>query len=335
MKNLFERLNEEKINLSEFEGGQLTDIEKKATKKRIKAKLNGRSGNKRRVLAVVASLAALVMMIIGMNSKIALADIPIIGNALEEFVYSKERSLKDYKTIIGESVEDNGMRVTLNEVILDEGQLLISSTFHTELSDNDLAYNWYSDIEVYINDSKSSLGGGGGPEGITNSTVNYFWTTDLQNIKLQDNQQIKIVFNNLERSDSKKLTKGKWSFEFTASGEKLMADRNSIPIDKYFTLEDGVKVNVEELILTPVSTMITYKMENLSSDLHFRIEDQNGMELQEFSAQTSGYNNYNRFIALENNITKLKVIPYIYSDDAGVDRNEKVLYDEIFEIDVK
>ena len=33
MKNLFERLNDEKMNLSEFEGGQLTDIEKKATKK--------------------------------------------------------------------------------------------------------------------------------------------------------------------------------------------------------------------------------------------------------------------------------------------------------------
>lgn len=250
-------------------------------------------------------------------------------------MYSKERSLKDYKTVIGESVEDNGMRVTLNEVILDEDQLLISSTFHTELSDKDLDYNWFSDIEVYINGSESNLGGGGGPKGITNSTVNYFWAADLQNIKLDDNQQIKIVFNDLERSDSKKVTKGKWSFEFTASGEKLMENRKSIPINKHFTLEDGQKVKVEELILTPVSTRLNYKMENVTNDLHFRFEDQNGMELQEFSAQTLGYNNYNRFVALENHVTKLKVIPYIYSDDAGGDRNEKVLYDDIFEIDVK
>lgn len=267
----------------------------------------------------------------------ALSNIPIIGSALEEFVYSKEHSLQDYKTVIGESVEDNGMKVTLNEVILDEGQLLISSTFHTELTDEDLDYNWYSDIEIYINGSELSLGEGGGPEAITHSTVNYFWAADLQNIKLQDNHQIKIVFNNLERSDSNKVTKGKWSFEFTASGEKLMANRKSIPIDNHFILEDGQKIVVEELILTPVSTRLNYKMENMENgtDLYFRFEDQNGVEIQGLSAQTMGFSNYNRFVALENHVTKLKVIPYIYSDDTGEDRNEKVLYDDIFEIDVK
>lgn len=267
----------------------------------------------------------------------ALSNIPIIGSALEEFVYSKEDALQDYKTVIGESVEDNGMKVTLNEVILDEGQLLISSTFHTDLSDNDLAYNWFSDIEVYINGSTLSPAGGGGPvHGITHSKVNYFWTADLEDIKLQDNHQIKIVFNDLERSDAKKVIKGKWSFEFTASGEKLMANRKTIPIDKQFTLESGQKIDVEELVLTPVSTRLNYKMENITEDLHFRFEDQNGVELQEFSAVTMGPSNYNRFVALEDYVTKLKVIPYIHSaDHAAGDRGEKVLYDEVFEIDVK
>ncbi|GIN74241.1 hypothetical protein J14TS2_47160 [Bacillus sp. J14TS2] len=262
----------------------------------------------------------------------ALSNLPIIGSTLEEFVYSRGHSLKDYKTIIGESVEDNGMKVTLNEVILDEGQLLISSTFHTKLTDEDLNYNWYSDIKIYINGSELSLGGGGRTEEITNSKVHYFWSANLEDIKLQDNHQIKIVFHNLERSDSKKMTKGKWSFAFTASGEKLMANRKSIPIDKHFTLEDGQKVEVEELVLTPVSTRLDYKMENVTTDLYFRLENQNGVELQEFSAQTMSSNNYNRFAALENHVTKLKIIPYIHSTD---NTDEKILYDEIFEIDVK
>lgn len=76
-------------------------------------------------------------------------------------------------------------------------------------------------------------------------------------------------------------------------------------------------------------------MEGISNDLYFRLEDQNGMKLQEFSRQLSSDININRFIALENNIVKLKVIPYIYSNEAGVDNNEVILYDEIFEIDVK
>lgn len=264
----------------------------------------------------------------------ALSNMPIIGSSLEKFVYSKDRSLQDYKTVIGESVEDNGMKVTLNEVILDEGQLLISSTFHTELTDEDLDYNWYPDIEIYMNGSELSGAGGGGPvDGITNSTVNYFWAADLQNIKLQDNQQIKVVFNNLERSDFKKVKKGKWSFEFTASSEELMENKKSIPIDKHFTLEDDQKVKVEELILTPVSTKLNYKMENLTEDVLFKLEDQNGMEIQEFSASTFGFSNYNRFVALEDHVTKLKVIPYI--DFHDVDKDDKVLHDEIFEIDVK
>lgn len=267
----------------------------------------------------------------------ALSNLPIIGGALEEFVYSKDRSLQDYKTVIGESVEDNGMKVTLNEVILDEGQLLISNTFHTELKDEDLDYNWYSDLDIYMNGSKLSGAWGGGPQEITNSTVNHFWTAELQNIKMEDDQRIKIVFNNLERSDSKKVKKGKWSFEFTASGEKLMANRKSIPIDKHFTLEDGQNVEVEELILTPVSTRINYKMENFTEDVLFKLEDQNGMEIQEFSASTLGFSNYNRFVALEDHVTKLKVIPYIDSHEAGgtIEENETILYDEIFEIDVK
>lgn len=71
-----------------------------------------------------------------------------------------------------------------------------------------------------------------------------------------------------------------------------------------------------------------------ANDLHFRFEDQDGLKLQKFSAQTMGYNNYNRFVALEDHVTKLKVIPYIDSHD-GVERNERVLYDQIFEINVK
>lgn len=329
MKDLFERLNDEEVDLSEFEGSPLSDIEKKAAKKRIKAKLRSRSNSKRNTFAVIASLA--IAIIIGVNSNYALADIPIIGGALEEFVYSKERSLKDYKTVIGQSEVDNGMRVTLNEVILDEGQLLISSTFHTDLLDEDLAYNWYSDIELYINGKEMSYGGGGGPSRITNSTVQYFWAADIKDIELKENHKIKIVFKNLSRSDSKKMTKGKWGFEFTATGEKLMKNRKSVPIYREFTLDNGQKVKVEEIILTPVSTRITYKMENVSSDLYFKIEDQDGMELQEISGQSLGYENYNRFIALEHDARKLKIIPYILTDD---DRKEQVLYDEIFEIDV-
>ncbi|GAF63433.1 hypothetical protein BTS2_0324 [Bacillus sp. TS-2] len=333
-------MNKEKFNRS------IDDIEIPVEKLVARENLAMLQGKKRRKVreSVQRSLLAvsglcLILLASGFLSTgmaAALSNLPIIGSALEEFVYSKEHSLKDYKTVIGESVEDNGMSVTLNEVILDEGQLLISSTFHTELSDEDLVYTWFSDIEVYLNGSEiTTLGGGGGPNEITNSYVDYFWTNDIPNVKMDDEQQIKIVFHNLERFDSKKVIEGEWSFSFTASGEKLMENREIISIDKQFMIEDGQLVNVGDLVLTPVSTRLNYSMENVTNDVNFRLEDQNGIELQELSAQSMGDSNYNRFLALDSHVTKLKVIPYIINRAKGADYHEKILDDEIFEIEVK
>ncbi|MCP1357215.1 DUF4179 domain-containing protein [Aneurinibacillus migulanus] len=60
----------------------------------------------------------------------ALADIPLIGSVIEEYVNNeedvnnKEAPLDDYKTVVGQTVTDNGIKVRLNEVLLDEGRLV-------------------------------------------------------------------------------------------------------------------------------------------------------------------------------------------------------------------
>ena len=333
MKNIFEKLNEEQIDLTEYDKAQLTDIERAATKKRIKAKLKKRTNNKTRILGFVASVA--IIMFIGMNSKYALADLPIIGSAIEKFVYSKEHSLQDYKTVLGESVRDNGVKVTLNEVMLDEGRLLISSTFHSDFSDEDLEWNWFPEISIYINGKEQSTAGGGGPQQINNTSLIHFWDADVGNLNLEDEHDIKIMYKNLRRSDSKKMKEGKWSFEFTASGKNLLAERESITIDKNFVLDDGQEVIVEDLIITPVSTTLYYNMKNVSTNVYFKIEDQNGHELQGVSARGgNSSDNSMRFVAIEDHISKLKIIPYTESSIIE-GRKMNILHDQAFEIDVK
>ena len=67
---------------------------------------------------MISTVASLILVsIIAMNSNFALANIPIIGEKLEAFVYSQVGTLTDFKTMIGESVEDNSVKVTLNEII--------------------------------------------------------------------------------------------------------------------------------------------------------------------------------------------------------------------------
>lgn len=332
MSELFEKFNDEKIDTEEFEEVQLSEIEKKSIKKRIAKKLRKRSLFPVKTLSAVASLALFSM--IAVNTQFALADIPIIGEKLEAFVYSQAGTLTDYKTVIGDSVEKNGVKVTLNEVILDDGQLLISSTFHTKLAGTDLAYNWYSNIDVYIDGQEMELGGGGGPQKITESYIPYFWAADIGHIDLQKEKSIRIVFNDLERSDSEKIIEGKWSFNFKASGENLMANTKKVPIHQHFTLDNGQTVEVEELILTPVTSQISYKMSDIHDDVYFRIEDEHGQEVQEIGGQysgdeNSGYENYNRFAAIEGH--KIKIIPVVSATDHSY---EYILTDEIFEVEL-
>lgn len=328
MKELFEQMNDEKINFEEYEDCPLTTIEKKSIKKRIKKKLNRRHSIPLKTLSAVASLV--LISTIALNSNFALADIPIVGEKLEAFVHSQAGTLSDFKTIIGESVEENGIKVTLNEVILDEGQLLISSTFHSQLENNDLVYNWFSDIDVYIDGQIIQQGGGGGPQEITETYINYFWTADIGHMDLQKEKSIRIVFNDLRRSDSEKMLKGKWAFKFKASGKNLIASSKKIPINHSFTLENGQNIELEELILTPVSSKLVYKMSNIYVDVYFKIENEHGEAIQEIlMAKQFHYENYKRFAAIEGG--KIRIIPIVSKEKHS---QELILTDEIIELDL-
>ncbi|MEK4425507.1 DUF4179 domain-containing protein [Solibacillus sp. FSL K6-1523] len=331
MKDLLKKFNDEKIDLDQLDVQPLTDLEKKVIKKRLKKKLMRRRSMPVKVIASVASLA--LVSIIAVNSNFALADIPIIGAKLEAFVYSQQDSLTDYKTILGESVEDNGVKVTLNEVILDDGQLLISSTFHTKLNGDDLNYNWFSDIDVYIDGRKIEMGGGGGPEEITESYIHYFWSADVGQLDLQKEKSIRIVFNDLRRSDRDEIIKGKWHFKFKASAEKLFANTKTVPINQQFTLENGQTIDVQSLVLTPISSKIVYEMPNVSDYVYFKIENEHGEEIQATSAQYGDGGSYNRFVAIDGG--KIKIIPVLEMRDLN-NRYlpEQILEHEVIELDL-
>lgn len=328
MNEGFDQFNNETINLAEFEGESLTELEKRRIKKRIQKKI--RTRKMRRKAAIPAVAAVVFISALAMNSNFALADIPMIGAKLEKFVLAQQGGLADYKTILGKTVEDQGMKVTLNEVILDEGQLLIGSTFHTDLEDADLAYNWYTNIEVYL-DGIELGGGGGGPEEITNSHVQYFWTQEIGPLLTNKDQRVKIVFKDLKRSDDKKELGGTWSFEFMASAENLMANTTTIPIHHQFVTADGQEVEVEDLILTPVSTKLSYKVNDpTDDDIYFKIEDDKGKELQTFFSSTGTNENYNRFIAIADDVQKIKLTPFIDKE-----KGEMAMEDQSFEVDLK
>jgi len=341
MKDKFEMMNDMVVDLSEYEVCELNDIEKKQIKKRLKSKIKNKN-NKKKIAVIVIVLGFGCIGI--MNNISVLADIPIIGSVIEEHINSKGKSLEDYKTIVDETEVDSGITVKLNEVVLDAGQLIISSTFKSNrVNINDL----YASPTVYINGSEVSKNGSGSNKKIDDNTYTMFYARNLGNIEMKDNLDIKIVYEEIlvETILGKyKHLPGKWSFEINSSPEKLISDMKTIEINKEFKLDNGQEIKVEDLIITPISTKLDYKMikENKNDvtfkyDVHFKVEDESGNELKPVSGTTAAENSHLRFETLDDNIKRLKITPYVISGQEGEKKTDyyKVLYDEAFYVEIK
>ena len=338
MKGLYKALNEVEIDISEYKSTELTDVEKQSMKKRVKMKIRGRKKiNKLRVGGVAA--AVIIMFSFGLSSNmITLAKVPIIGCLLEDYLkLSDDQSLEDYKTVIGKTVEDKRGEITLNEVLIDEGQLIVNSTFH---SSEDIFEKSLSPFPtIYIDGEHIVSGASGDVKMIDESTYTLFSATDINNIELNKIQKVEVVYQDIGISSR---VDGKWEFEFQTSGESLLIDRKVVPISSEFSLENGQQIIVDEIVLTPASTTLNYQMLSEEEyvydyDVHFVVEDETGKKYDPTSASTLGKNSHIRFEVLDEKVMKLKITPYLISGKEGQGKTDfhKVLNDEEFEVDLK
>lgn len=333
MKNVHEILNNVVIDFNEYDESKLNDIEMKKMRKRVKRKIRSRNEKILNKVAVIALLAA--GLYFGFHSNIlALADIPIIGSVIEDYVKSN-KSLEDYKTIIGKTITDEGISVKLNEVLLDDNRIVLSSTFSSD------KVNWENVLHpfprVYINGKEVIEGGGGLTKKIDDSTYTFFSSIDTNKMELKGDLNIKVVFYDIRVKNGDTLS-GKWSFYFSANKDKLIAEVKTIPINRKLTLDSGQEITIESIRVSPVSTTLNYTMHNGEKyDTHFIVKDQDGKELQPSSGQTMSEHNFFRYETLDKSITKLKITPYLTSGYEGEKKTDyhKVLEDEAFEIDIK
>ncbi|MES5928880.1 DUF4179 domain-containing protein [Bacillus cereus group sp. MG9] len=341
MKDPYEMLNDIKIDENEYKEVNLTHIEKKKIQKRISKKIRKNKGHTKRNIAIVTSAAALFIMMMTVDMRRMIADIPLIGSKMEDYVNSRGEPLKEYKTTIGQTVYDNGVEVRLDEVMIDEGQIIVNSTFKSNsvnLGDIFLPYP-----DVYINGKELNGSGGGGKQRVNDYTYTFFTTTNLKDsqmkpMELDGELDIQIIYRRLMPLKDKTSIKGEWGFSFKASGDKLKAETKTIPIHKHFKLENGQTIEVEDLKVSPVSTKLNYKMMNGTKlDVTFTVKDQDGKELKPVSGHTLAENSYWRFEKLEDSVTKIVLTPVLTSGEEGEKKTKyrKVLTEEEFEVVIK
>eukprot|EP00831_Metopus_contortus_P012535 TRINITY_DN15040_c0_g1_i5.p1 TRINITY_DN15040_c0_g1~~TRINITY_DN15040_c0_g1_i5.p1 ORF type:complete len:138 (-),score=32.45 TRINITY_DN15040_c0_g1_i5:78-491(-) len=88
-----------------------------------------------------------------------------------------EKSLDDYKTVIKKAVTDNGITVQLNEVILDDNELIISTNITSDkvLNENE---TYDTEKDIYINGKKVKfIGESGGAQKVDDYTTCLLYTS--------------------------------------------------------------------------------------------------------------------------------------------------------------
>lgn len=333
MKELYKALNDADVDITEYPSAELTDVEKKRMKKRLNKKLGNRKRGRNLKMGGIAA-AVVMTVIIGANPT-TLAKVPIIGSLLEDYLrVDADKTLVDYKTVIGKTVKHKEIEMTLNEVLIDEGRLVINSTLHADKSISEKLLSPFPSI--YIDGEEVVGGGSGNVEKIDDATYTLFSAKNTRDMDLNKKLEVKIVYKDVGEIS------GEWAFEFQTSGASLFAEAKTISIGKEFSLENGQRIIVDEIVLTPASTTLHYQMlgereRDFDYDVHFRVKDETGKQYSPTSGVTSSGNSHIRFGVLDEKVTELTITPFLISGKEGKEKTDyyEVLTDEVFEVELK
>lgn len=261
MKDIYLLLNEVETKIDSYTIEELDDEEKRKLLKKIKQMSSNEKGRKvkRRNYATIAACVATIILIAGtINFNDAVyATAKSIAWQISDFL-GIEKDLQDYTTVIGTEKTDKGYTIKLNEIILDEDQLIVSSSIRSQekLSVGGLM----PFAEVYVNGKKVSVAAGGGSKFIDDYTEESVLDYELEGIDTNGKLDIELIYTGILKDN--KETRGKWDFHFEADGAKLAVDTTRIALNNSFLLPNGSKIILTEYTSNDLGQKVYFKLEN-------------------------------------------------------------------------
>ncbi|ELC8345464.1 MAG: DUF4179 domain-containing protein [Clostridium perfringens] len=331
-----------------------------ANEDKKKNKIKGK-GYKKVFKNIAAGLA--IITGIGVGTSTFVYGVPIIKNAFERIqkeIWNKGDYSK-YVTEVNQTVSNNGVGITLSEILCDGQNLYVSYVIESKepfkyikykydpVKDYDITkeqaekiekmqLDYAAEAKVSFTDSELDNSGVSGLEGrfIDDHTfvgVEEYNLTSL-NMKIPDEFEFTINFNtiveegwNIER-DKDNVLEGTWNFKVPVKVDKLL----SKCIEVNAINNDGI--GIKEVIATPIKLkVVTNGYDREKNDYWVRVYDEKGNILRTSSGEElSSYGEYLSTIAKEGeDIEKIKVEIYKpFVDENGKDYfhdpRETILY---------
>ena len=364
MIDKYKVLNNEKIQFDRYDEVK-TDNEK--MKNIMKSKLKSRKQVNKKLIAASIS-ATLILGSVALTNETTWAYIDRLVNHIESFLDRDYGEFDKYKFEGNQSLEKDGLILTLGDVMLDDRQLIVSlgvdySNFDLEkygfnkkdfmpdlplITIGDMSFpgqggeinqrnvRGEDKKEILYKVKLTSIDTDGDGLGDTNFEI-------LDNLEKNKDYNLKIQFKDFDIGESKTekgrwLTKnlGNWDFNTIINSSNISSDLKIVDINKVIDIGKGVKLKIDDVRISPISMKIKTELEGDTSDamdlLHltdFSIRDEKGKPLFGGSLGSSDGNGIYYEFELKGSEKKIIIIPVIHSEN-----NTKYFEDEKIEVDI-
>lgn len=157
-----------------------------------------------------------------------------------------------YLSVVGETVEKDGISATLNEVILDDETLLVSYAIHSQeaLDSLEVEGGVHPGVSVSIDGAQVSFAFGGSMEEADEHTMAVYGELEVPGISTEKQMDMEMEFYFGEEMLG--------TIGFSVSGAELLADTKTVELDKTFRLPDGTDVTLEKYTTSDVNQKVYF-----------------------------------------------------------------------------
>lgn len=149
MKDKFDMFNDMKIDEDKFDKVTLAQDEKDNMKSRMKISVRKKNVAHKK-FTTVASVGIIALGCVVFTSETTWAYIENIGRQIEMFLNKDSNEFKGYKVSVNQEVTSEGIKLTLKEIMLDDGQMILSLNLDTKGFD-------YSILDEGLSEKNTSI----------------------------------------------------------------------------------------------------------------------------------------------------------------------------------
>lgn len=326
MKDIYELLNETKIDFSEVTEAEVSEIERERGKRKLMQSIKKKNKSKKLVCAAAAVVLIVLTSMTAINPAWA-KNIPIVGDLFQKELVSTNNNYTYYTKVIGKTKSQDGISVTFENAAVDNNMLSLSFTIKNNNAAIKNPETLFIPITLRLNGKDmGSMGGSTSSKVIDKNTVEYLMSIDLDGENLPENLNLDVGIESMFNK------KGDWGTKFSIDTKEIKKNTHVEKVNDKFNIA-GENFIVDEVTISPLTTNIKYHAEGENNKcVDFLVFDQDGNEVKFMGGKSNGGKNRENLFSMNfinnKNISSLRLIPRYFDGTNAIVDGKKINLDK-------